>query len=67
MPPGDDEFDRGAAAEPTLPGLAGDVSRADVERGWGGAPAAGIVTLVTAIADGVRGLLGRARDDADGS
>jgi hypothetical protein len=67
MSPGDDEFDHGpsepppSARELTIPAFSADFNRTDVQRGWGGAPAAGIVTLVTLVADGVKGLFGLAR------
>jgi hypothetical protein len=67
MPPGDDEFDRGPSESAlSAPGLgmptsSGDFSRVEIERGWGGAPAAGIVTLATLVAGGVRGLFRLAR------
>jgi len=67
MSPGDDEFDHGpsepppSASELKMPAFSGDFNRTDVQRGWGGAPAAGIVTLVTLVADGVKGLFGLAR------
>jgi hypothetical protein len=67
MPPGDDEFDRGPSEPPLLapelrmPASSGDFSRVEIERGWGGAPAAGIVTLATLVAGGIRGLFRLAR------
>jgi hypothetical protein len=67
MSPGDDEFDHGPSEPPPstrelkMPVFSGDFNRTDVQRGWGGAPAAGIVTLVTLVADGVKGLFGFAR------
>jgi hypothetical protein len=67
MSPGDDEFDHGpsepppSAREPKMPASIGDFNRAEVERGWGGAPAAGIITLATLVADSVKGLFGLAR------
>jgi hypothetical protein len=67
MSPDDDEFDHGpsepspSASELKMPAFSGNFNRADVQRGWGGAPAAGIVTLVTLVADGVKGLFGLAR------
>jgi hypothetical protein len=44
-----------------MPASIGDFNRAEVERGWGGAPAAGIITLATLVADSVKGLFGLAR------
>ena len=66
MPPGDDDFDRGPSEPPLLapelmPSSSGDVTRVEIERGWGGAPAAAIVTLATLVAGGARGLFRLAR------
>jgi hypothetical protein len=65
--PGDDEFDHRPSEPPpsasdlNMPAVSGDFNRTDVQRGWGGAPAAGIVTLATLVAGRVKGLFGLAR------